>query len=421
MMTVKDKKGDPLTKIEIAGEGFDEFGQRYLKLKVRGSTRSLPPYSMGAILEPKSLYRDLADAGCNLFSSQAQRDLQNFLQNHQQRDPSFSVVTRLGSFRNFYIRPDQIIGNPRRPVEPALGSLNSHMLAKYRCRGSLEDWQAKIGKLCNGNSRLMFAASLACTGPILPFVSGPRTGGFQVSGSAEKGKTTVAMVAGSIWGCHRDSLRKEKGFAESWNTTSNELERTAQAHSDAVLILDDTNLAGPTQKSRAEAVLDATFRLSENMQKGRFNEPEKAAWRFYFLSTSNLALDELADQGGISIDDQHRGRLVDVVLPIGPGTFGIYQDLHGFSDGAALTDAIKSQCRSVFGTPGYQFVGKIYKDKNSRATAKKFVSSRGTFYTHRLRQEARSKGLKPLERATARFATVYAAGCLAIKYGIFSP
>ena len=420
MMTMKSKKRDPHANVTIVGEGFDESGQRYLKLKLKGSTRSLPPYSMAEILEPKRLYRELSDAGCNLFSRQVQQRLQDLLQNHVQQEPSFSVVTRLGSFRRFYVRPDKIIGSPPLTVEPALGSLDSHMLNKYRCRGSLESWQEKHGKLCTGNSRLMFAASLACTGPILPFVSGPRTGGFQVSGPAEKGKTAVAMVAGSIWGCHRDSVRKEKGFAESWNTTINELEETAQAHSDALLILDETNLAGDDEKARAKNVLNGGFRLSEVTKKKRYNEKEAAAWRLYFLSTSNLTLDELAYQGDVPIDDHHRGRLVDIVLPPGPGTFGIYEDLHGFSDGAKLTDALKTRCRSVFGTPGYQFVRKLYKDQNSRSAAKTFVSARRTYYINRIRREAKSKGLKPLERATARFATVYAAGCLAIKYGIFT-
>jgi putative DNA primase/helicase len=415
-MTTKRTMSGPLKSIHIVGEGFDDFGRRYLKLRVKASDHDLPPYSMAEILEPKRLYRDLGDAGCKLFSTKAQRQLQDLLQNYEQIGaPSFSVVTRLGSFQSYYVRPDRIIGRLLVPVERAFGSLNSHMLAKYRCRGSLEGWQTKIGRLCNGNSRLMFAASLACTGPILPFVSGPRTGGFQVSGPAEKGKTTVAMVAGSIWGCHRDSVRKEKGFAESWNTTGNELERTAQAHSDVLLILDETNLAGTTEKSRAETVLDGAFRLSENVQKGRFNEPERAPWRFYFLSTSNLTLDELADQGGVPIDNQHRGRLVDVVLPSGPGAHGIYQVLHGFRDGAALTDTLKSRCRSVFGTPGDRLVREIYKNKNSRSAAKKFVAARRTYYIDRMRQETRSKGFKPLERATARFATVYAAGCLAIS------
>ena len=67
------------------------------------------------------------------------------LQNYEQTGaPSFSVVTRLGSFRNFYVRPDEIIGNPPLPIELALGSLDSYMLQKYRCRGSLEGWQEAI-------------------------------------------------------------------------------------------------------------------------------------------------------------------------------------------------------------------------------------------------------------------------------------
>jgi putative DNA primase/helicase len=376
---------------------------------------------MEDILKPERLYTELGDAGCKLFSRQLQNRLQNMLQNYEQIGvPSFSVVTRLGSFRRFYVRPCGIIGTLPIPIELALGSLGSHMLDKYRCRGSLESWQEKIGKLCAGNSRLMFAASLACTGPILPFVSGPRTGGFQISGKAETGKTAMAMVAGSIWGCHRDSMRRDKGFAESWNTTGNKLEETAQAHSDALLILDETNLAGGTAKDRAIAVLGGAFRLSENMQKGRLNEAERAAWRLYFLSTSNLTLDELAEQGGVPIDGQHRGRLVDIVLPPGPGTFGIYEALNGFNDGAALTDAIKARCRSVFGSPGHQFVHKLYKNKTSRSAAKNFVSARRTYYIDRIKRETRLKGLKPLERATARFATVYAAGCLAIRYRIFT-
>jgi uncharacterized protein (DUF927 family) len=420
-MTSNSNNDNPFANIEIVGEGFDDLGHRFIKLRVKGSDRDLPPYSMEDILKPERLYRELGDAGCKLFSNKLKNGLQDMLQNYEQIGaPGFSVVTRLGSFRNFYVLPDEIIGNPLRPIERALGSLDSQMLQKYRCRGSLESWQDKIGKLCTGNSRLLFAASLACTGPILPFVSGPRTGGFQVSGPAEKGKTAVAMIAGSIWGCHRDSMRKDKGFAESWNTTGNKLEETAQAHSDALLILDETNLAGDDEKERATTVLGGAFRLSEFTKKKRYNEPEAPAWRLYFLSTSNFTLDELADQGGVPIDDQHRGRLVDIVLPSGPGTFGIYQDLHGFRDGAELTDAIKARCRSVFGTPGYQFVHKLYQDKSSRSAAKKFVAARRNHYITIVRKRANAIGIKPLERATARFATVYAAGCLAIKYGIFT-
>ena len=376
---------------------------------------------MADILEPRRLYQELCDAGCNLFSRKEQNRLQVMLQEYEpQGGSSFSVVTRLGAFPTFYVRPDEIIGTPPLSVELATGALDRHMLQKYRCRGSVADWQKAIGSLCAGNSRLMFAASLACTGPILPVVVGPRTGGFQISGRAESGKTALAMVAGSIWGCHRDSVRKEKGFTESWNTTNNKLEETAQAHCDSLLVVDETNLAGGNERLRAEEVINGAFRLSEVTKKLRYNELATAAWRLYFLSTSNFTLAELAEAGGMPIDDQHRGRMVDIGLPKGPGTFGIFEELHGFSGGAELTDTIKARCRSVFGTPGRQFVRKLYKDENSRLTAKTFLKARRAYYIDRLRKVANSKGLKPLERATARFATVYATGCLAIKYGIFA-
>jgi putative DNA primase/helicase len=266
-MPPKTKQANLLAKVKIVGEGFDDVGGRYLKLKVIGSTRNLPAYSMDQILKPDRIYRDLSDAGANVFSQVAQRQLRDMLQNFKPQEPSFSVVTRLGSFGRYYVRPKGVIGKPLKPVELALSSLDPHMLSKYRTRGTLQEWNEKIGSLCKGNSRLMFGASLACTGPILRFVSGPRTGGFQIIGPAEKGKTAKAMVAGSIWGCHRDSARKEKGFAESWNTTINELEETALAHSDALLIIDETHLAGDTEKKRASAILDATFRLSEGTKR----------------------------------------------------------------------------------------------------------------------------------------------------------
>lgn len=61
-----------------------------------------------------------------------------------------------------------------------------------------------------------------------------------------------------------------------------------------------------------------------------------------------------------------------------------------------------------------------YKSKKRRSAAKKFACARRTYYINRIKREAGSRGLRPLQRATARFATVYAAGCLAIQYGIFT-
>jgi putative DNA primase/helicase len=419
-MPLNIKNENPLNKIEIVGDGFDDLGNRYIKLQVTGSKRQLPPYSVAQLLEPKIIYQDLGNAGCLLLSTKEKNGLLKRVQEYQQAGlPSFLVVTRLGSFEKFYVRPDAIVGSPETPVELSLSSLDPQMLAKFRCRGSLSDWQRKIGRLCIGNSRLIFAASLACTGPILRFVKGPRTGGFQLYGPAETGKTTAAMVAGSIWGCHIDSMRKDKGFAETWNTTLNEQEKTAQVHSDTIFIPDETNLAGDDEKTRALAVIKGVFRLSENVQKGRMNQSGSAAWRFYFLCTSNLSFDQLAQRGGIAIDDQHRGRMVDIPLPLNSDAHGIYDELQDYAGGADLTDALKNRCRTVFGTPGLTLVERLYASKASQSEAHAFIAACRKSYIAKLNEKAAGAGMRPLKRATARFATVYAAGCLAIDYGIF--
>ena len=136
----------------------------------------------------------------------------------------------------------------------------------------------------------MFCASLGLTGPILRLVSGPRSGGFQLFGPAESGETAAAMVTGSIWGCHRSSERRENGFSESWHTTAGKIELTALAHNETVLVLDETKRAGRTNKERAQAVLDISFGLAENVERERLtNLGSVRGWRFYFLSTSNYS------------------------------------------------------------------------------------------------------------------------------------
>jgi putative DNA primase/helicase len=176
-------------RITIDGEGVDEWGKRYFKLSVQGSAQDIPPFSADQIIDdPKQLLKDLANAGANTFAPTVKTELLNQIQGWEQQSPTFKVATRLGCHGSCFVFPDGIVGTPKTPLELVLRDLDPQMQSKYRCKGTLQDWQEKIGALCEGNSRLMFAASLACTGPILRFVTGPRSGGFQISGLAETGK-----------------------------------------------------------------------------------------------------------------------------------------------------------------------------------------------------------------------------------------
>jgi len=407
-------------KVIVEGEGVDEWGNRYFKFSVKGSKKTIPPFSVSQIVNNQSEFMTaLINAGASLFTSNSQRTILKQLEERQPEDPSFKVATRLGWNGSVFVFPDEIVGTPKKPLETSFSDLKPQMLAKYRCKGTLKDWQDKIGSLCIRNSRLIFAASLACTGPVLRFVPGDKSGGFELVGLGETGKTCVAIIAGSFWGCHLVLEFRERGFCETWHTTSGKVEITAFAHNDTILLLDETKLAGDNDKQRGQVVLRVVFSLSEGGERERLtNVGSSRGWRFFFLSTSNLTLAEMAQQAGTTIGEAEFGRLVDIPLPV--NRYGIYEDLHGFESGAALTDALKSRCRSYCGTPSREFVRKLVEEMaEDRDGLKKYLRTRRKGYLKRVGKLAEKEGLKLLNRVSGRFATVYAAGCLAIKYGIF--
>jgi putative DNA primase/helicase len=419
---VKSKKSKPLrpfSRIKVLGEGIDEFGNLFIKFSVVGSDRDIPPFSAKQLTsDPKPLFEELANAGCYVFTSKVRSGFLEKLQNRKPQPPTFKVVTRLGWNSGAFVLPNEVLGHTNKQLECSFRHIDYQMRTKYRCRGKLKDWKDNVGALCKGNSRLMFAAALACTGPILRFVTGPRSGGFQISGKGETGKTTAAMVAGSFWGCHRLPEHKEKGFAESWHTTAGKVEITALAHNETLLILDETKRAGRTDVKRAQAVIDISFNLAENTERERLNNQGPVrAWRLYFLSTSNYTLRQLAQRANLDVDEAELGRLADIPLPANSN--GIYEDLHGYPNGVELTDELKVRCRKFFGTPSREFVRKLVAEhaKDPKAL-KKFLRERQAYYLKLSNAKTEAEGLRPLNRVAGRFATVYAAGCLAIRYGI---
>jgi putative DNA primase/helicase len=412
--------------INVIAEGKDERGGRYFLFGVEGEPipNLSPILASRLIKDQQKVLGELMDAGFGLVTPAVRKPFLDSVQDWETKAPSFKVATKIGWNGATYVLPDQ--SNSQQNVYPVLDELNPNTLEKYRVsrNDSLEDWQQEIGKLCVNNSRLMFAVALAFTGPILRFIDGERSGGFQIYGDPETGKTTAAMVAGSIWGCHRLT---DLGFLETWNSTNNAVELTALAHNDGLLILDETKGAGSTDAKRAQVVMDVTMRLAEQKEKRRLNQSTQfRSWRFFFLSTSNFSLEELATKADAVIDAAVRGRLVDIPLPDGP--HGIYEDLHGFPSGSELTDRLKKLCRLYYGVPIREFILKLLdhlvrgKGSKVRELKDRVMNVKNGLQKVRiqyLRQlERRSGDVKALNRASNRFATVYAAGALAIRLGV---
>ncbi len=409
----------PAARIIVKGEGRDEWGNRYFKLAVKGSEIDMPPFSMHQISsDPDALYKALSNAGLNVFTRKAKNAVLELLQAQQHTPFTFKVATRLGWNSGAIVRPGEIVGSPKSGLEREFGNLPPQMLAKYRFKGTLEDWKKNVAVLCSGNSRLIFAVSLAFTGPMLGFVRGPKAGGFQVWGRRETGKTTATMVAGSVWGCHTDAGNREIGFAETWHTTANQLEITALSHNNCLLILDETGQAGSDDRSRAQIVIMVILTLAQQREKQRMTNVQAArSWQFYFLSTSNFTLDDLADRGKVVLDDAVRSRLTEIPLPANGK--GIYEQLHGFRSGAELSDLLARRCRKYYGIAGREFERRLVdaRKKDVKSLRESLAKWR-TEYIRALNRQGRIEHLKPLQRSTGRCATVYAAGRLAITYGL---
>jgi hypothetical protein len=415
----KSKSSVAKPRVTIEGQGRDEWGNRYFKFSVAGSEDDIPPFSVKQLIsDPKPLFVALGNAGWNALTAKVRNQLLNRLQKREREASSFKVVTRLGWNSGAFVLPDKVIGRPKKRLQTALGDLDQAMLQKYRAKGTLDQWQEQVAVPCSGNSRLMFAVSLAFTGPILRFVGGPRGGGFQIWGNAETGKTTAAMVAGSVWGCHRREGRRDKGFAESWNSTAGKIELTALAHNHTLLILDETKRAGLSARDRADVVTSVVFGLAEGTEKERLTNPRSArSWRCCFLSTSNWSLAQLGKLGKVPVDEAHRGRLADIPLP--SKGHGIYEELHDFADGERLSDALQRYSRKYCGTPGRKFVRKLDEEKRADLQGlQKFLNSERAAYRKALKAKTEAEGLRPLNRSSGRYATTFAAGSLASKYGI---
>lgn len=406
---------------EVIAEGKDEWGRRYFLFGVGGKPISNLPPVLASRLDTKrqEVFGALTNAGYGLYTHATKNAFLESLQQWGTKDSSFKVVTKIGWNGTTYVLPDKIF-NPKQNVYRLLEELDSNMIAKYRVskQDSLQDWRKHIGKFCVNNSRLMFAVSLAFAGPILRFVRRARSGGFQIYGDAETGKSTAAMVAGSVWGCHH---QPDNGFLESWNTTANKVEITALAHNDGLLILDETKKAGSTNAKRVELILDVTIRLAQQTEKQRLtNTTAFRSWRCYFLSTSNYSLAELATKGNVEIGDEDLGRLVDIPLP--EGGHGIYENLHGAPNGRSLTDHLKSQCITYYGVPIREFLSRLLV-KLQQGKGKQIVTglkkSRQR-YLNDLKNDLRTRPtlVHPLGRASEKFETVYAAGALAIWLGV---
>jgi len=274
----------------------------------------------------------------------------------------------------------------------------------HNISGDLQLWQERIGKLCAGNSLLVLATSYALTGPLLRPCD-MEGGGLHIYGASSTGKTTLALVAGSVCGGGGN-----RGYLRQWRSTHNALEHTAAMHNDNLLVLDEVGQA------TAEVVSQVAYMLPNGQGRSRMRADaslrDPLTWRLNFLSTGELTINDKIEESGKQ--RAMAGQAVRIIdLPIDGGTGeNMFANLHEHADPASLSVALADVCSNSYGTALRAFIAKYCEgsEQNQESLLKKIDE----FVSLNVSSDASGQ----VRRVARKFGLIASAGEAAIEWGI---
>jgi hypothetical protein len=131
------------------------------------------------------------------------------------------------------------------------------------------------------------------------------------------------------------------------------------------------------------------------------------------LSTSNLSVVAMLDAAKIPFDAAYVDRMIDVPAPVDGSSF--FEDLHGDPDLETFGIRLQALAKANHGWLGFSFVTELARALASdRAEVVGFFAARRRAYK-RQASKIVAHG-RNLNRVHGKLATVYAAGCFAIRF-----
>lgn len=406
---VKFKDGEEFrTKIssyiDVVAQTFDSGSPNWgLLLNVRDPDGECHEWAMPRemLTSSNQWQAQLLKLGANVYQPGKSNDLYEYLLD---ANPSARAlcVNQPGWHNGAFVLPSRVVGDTRGD-RIVLQTSDVSGVETFKPNGSLVEWQENVGRLCVGNSRLVFAVCAALAGPTL-LLLGEENGGFHFVGASSRGKTTAVEVAASVWG-HRNK------FVRNWRTTGNATEGLASKHNDTLLILDEIS-----QVSANEAG-EIAYMLGNGRGKSRANKlgdvRSSTCWRLIYLSTGEQSLAECMQAGNKRTMAGQEVRLVNIPADAGTG-LGLFEELHGMPSGQQFSTELKRVTGEFFGEVGPAFVEALADAEGQeklvasiRSVAKDFVQRNVPAYS-----------CGQVSRVGNRFALLAGVGEAAIDLGI---
>ncbi len=318
------------------------------------------------------------------------------------------LVHKLGWSLGAYVLPYEVIGNPEEPIHYQSGR---NLLNNSAVNGSLEGWKNNVAVYCQGNPVVMFAACLAFAAPLLELLQ-MNTIGFHMMGSSSLGKSSIAILAGSVCG--------GLNYPKTWNTTAAALEPMAAEHSDSLLILDEI------KEADAFTIGKTVYQLGNQKGKSRATDTGSATrkqheWRLVWLSNGEKTLKHLLAEAGKNVDAGMEMRMLHINVDFNKtqaerDSKGIYQELHSFAHGASLSDHLKLEVAKNHGYPLKVFIEYLVNLPDSEK--QKLISSLRRKIEAFKQDNLSDKASGQARRAGTAFGLVSCCGELATHWGI---
>ena len=354
-----DKDGDiieaePLflsDPIDIIGTGQDNDGAYYQIIKFkdkitrRHKTAALPQ----AEIAGGKCWERLGFYGLFIESNPTKRrKLADYLQKEGSQT-AFTITDRAGWHEDSYIMPsgETITATDKDPAIIYNG--DTSQAKAYQPNGELTDWQQNIARYAVGNSRLCLALGASFAAPLLSLLN-EESGGFHLMGDSSDGKTTAAKVALSVWG-------KPSGSLLSWSGTKIGFSNTAAARNDGLLVLDEIGQASP------HVIGDTVYSVMNSINKvqGAKQGGNRALsrWKVMMFSTGEKTPDSILKHHK---GDWNAGQAARLPSIRAAAQYGIYDTLHGFEDGALLSEHIAQSAEKYHGVAGRLFIRQLLDD-----------------------------------------------------------
>jgi putative DNA primase/helicase len=201
-----------------------------------------------------------------------------------------------------------------------------------------------------------------------------------------------------------------RNYVVSWKTTDNALENTAFRRNDALLILDELSEVSPSK------VGEIAYMLANGKGKSRLNKECKSRevleWRLIFLSSGEKDLSEHMAEANKTSKAGQKVRLLNIPAKADENSCGIFEDLHGFKDGAEFSKHLTKNSSRYYGTASIEFTKRVIA--NMETIKHEYDEEYRKLKTEHLPDKSEGQDLRAFER----FMFVGFAGELATKYGI---